>query len=499
MKTLYNSTRDDSNMYTASQCILKGISDDGGLFVTSDIDRMHFDAEEFIGQSYNAIAKVILSAFFSDFSDEQIDYCIERAYNEKNFETTDIFSMKTIDHFSYLELYRGRTIAFKDAALSILPYLMKCAKDNLGEKSDIIILTATSGDTGKAALEGFRDADGIDVIVFYPHKGVSDLQLMQMMTQEGNNVFSVAVKGNFDDAQTAVKEIFNDEDFNRILNKEGKILSSANSINIGRLIPQIVYYYYAYSKLRERGIIQSDALVNFAVPTGNFGNILAGYYAYKTGLPVGRLICCSNDNNVLFDFFEHKVYDRKRDFKKTISPSMDILISSNLERLIYEFSDRNSVEVTEYMRKLNVDGEYELKSDHPNFKMFYGGYATEDEIREAIKDSCDNYGYLIDTHTATGFKVYKDYIRDTSDETHTVILSTASPFKFSKDVYASIYNDKQENEIKYMYELSKKSGVPIPEAVDGIESRPAKKEIIIDKAQMRDAIMNIVKRVDQSV
>ena len=460
---------------------------------------MHFDAEGFIGQSYNAIAKVVLSAFFSDFTVEQIDYCVDHAYNEQNFDTTDIFSLKTIDNFSYLELYHGRTIAFKDAALSILPHLMKCAKENIGEKSDIIILTATSGDTGKAALEGFRDAEGIDVIVFYPHMGVSDLQLMQMMTQEGNNVFSIAVKGNFDDAQTAVKEIFNDGEFNRILNEEGKILSSANSINIGRLIPQIVYYYYAYSKLREQGIIQLGEPMNFAVPTGNFGNILAGYYAYKTGLPVGKLICCSNDNNVLFDFFNRKVYDRKRDFKKTISPSMDILISSNLERLIYEFSDRDSVEVTEYMRKLYADGEYELKSDHPDFKMFYGGYATEDEIRVAIKDSYDNYGYLIDTHTATGFKVYQDYIKDTSDKRHTVILSTASPFKFSKDVYASIYNDKQEDEIKYMYELSRKSSVPIPKAVEGIESRPAKEEIVIDKKQMRDTIMNIVKRVDQSV
>ena len=251
--------------------------------------------------------------------------------------------------------------------------------------------------------------------------------------------------------------------------------------------------------MREQGKIQAGEPVNFAVPTGNFGNILAGYYAYKTGLPVGKLICCSNDNNVLFDFFDHKVYDRKRDFKKTISPSMDILISSNLERLVYEFCDRDSIEVTEYMRKLGTDGRYTLKTDHPDFQMFYGGYATEDEIREAIKDSYEKCGYLIDTHTAAGYKVYKDYVRDTSDQTHTVILSTASPFKFSKDVYASIYNDHKEDEIKYMYELSRTSGVPIPKAVDGIESRPAKKEIVIDKEKMRDMIMNIGKRVDESV
>lgn len=493
MRTLYNSTRNHSIKTSSSDCILKGLSEDGGLFVTDDIDQITFDYNEFTGKGYRNIATKILSAFLSDFSAEQIDYCVNNAYNTENFESDEIFTLNTLDKFSFLELYRGKTIAFKDAALSILPHLMKCAKDNMHEKRKIVILTATSGDTGKAALEGFKNTD-TDVIVFYPHNGVSKLQLLQMLTQEGENVFSIALEGNFDDAQNSVKEIFNDRQYNSKLNDMNVVLSSANSINIGRLIPQIVYYYYSYTKLIENGTIKSGDPINFVVPTGNFGNILAGYYAYKTGLPIHKLICSSNENHVLYDFFESGVYNKNREFVKTISPSMDILISSNLERLIYEMTGRDDVKLSALMESLKTTGTYSMDKNNPAFKLFYGGYATEDEIREAIKTLYEKYHYLIDTHTATGYKVYHDYAADTSDTTHTVILSTASPFKFSKDVLGAISDETHNDDVEYMYALSKRTGVKIPASVDHIEDRAAKKEIVINKEDMRNTIMQIIKR-----
>jgi len=494
MQTFYHSTRSAEQRYTASECILKGLSDDGGLFVTDDMDVIDFDYKDFLGKDYRFIATKILSVFFSDFTPAQIEYCVENAYNTHNFDTEDIFTLSTLGDFSYLELYSGKTIAFKDAALSILPHLMKCAKENTGEKRKIVILTATSGDTGKAALEGFKDAEGIDVIVFYPYLGVSKLQLLQMMTQEGNNVASIAVKGNFDDTQTGVKEIFSDEEFNAKLNEKGIVLSSANSINIGRLIPQIVYYYYSYIKLIENGTLKAGDSINFVVPTGNFGNILAAYYAYKTGLPIHKLICASNDNNVLYDFFMSGVYNKNRDFVKTISPSMDILISSNLERLIYEISGKNQETLRALMSSLKTDGKYEIDRTDPVLDLFYGGYATENETLEAIRDSYNHYDYLIDTHTATAFKVYNDYKKETGDATHTVIVATASPFKFSKDVYGAVSDETYFDDIEYMYALSRLTHVAIPIAVDGIEKRPAKKEMIIEKEAMRESIEQIIKR-----
>lgn len=492
MEKLFNSTRNIDNKLTPSQAIIKGLSDDGGLFVPEFLKDVKFDYKEFIGKSYNYIAKKILGAFL-DFSEEQIDYCVDTAYSLNNFETKDIFNVVEVEkNLSVLELFTGNTIAFKDCALSILPLLLNCAKENEKDKDNVLILTATSGDTGKAALEGFHDVEGIDVIVYYPYKGVSRLQLLQMLTQKGNNVKSYAVKGNFDDTQNGVKEIFNDTEFCEELKKYGVKLSSANSINIGRLLPQVVYYYHAYARLIENKKIKEGDKVNFIVPTGNFGNILAGYYAYLTGLPVNKLICASNDNNVLFDFFKSGIYDKNREFKKTISPSMDILISSNLERLIYHMYNGNDKKVSELMEKLSKDGKYTVDKEYmENADNFIGGYATEDEIREAIKYVYENDGYLMDTHTAAGYKVYKD---TKEDDTYSVLLSTASPYKFSKDVYHSIFDGevKANDDVEYMYKLNEKTGVKIPNPVNDIEHFDRREEEVITKEDMRKSIIKYI-------
>lgn len=486
MQVRFHTTRNSSDYFSASECILKGLGDDGGLFVSDEIDNIKINLQDLEGKSYAQMAETILSKILTDFSEEQIRYCVKNAYNTDNFETEDIFTLSDMGSFGFLELYRGKTIAFKDAALSILPHLMKCSFDNTGTKNKTLILTATSGDTGKAALEGFRNAEGIDVIVFYPYGGVSKLQLLQMLTQEGDNVTSYAVKGNFDDCQSAVKEIFNDEEFNEKIRSEySYVLSSANSINIGRLIPQIVYYFYAYMKAAESGKIVLGEPIDFIVPTGNFGNILAGYYAGKMGLPTGKLICASNENNVLTDFFRTGTYDKKRTFVKTIAPSMDILISSNLERLIYEITGSSEV-LAEKMRELSSKGEYEIDLSSDIISKFMADYSTENEIRAGIKDCYDKYGYLIDTHTATGYNAYE---RIGNKDRYTVILSTASAYKFSKDVYSALFDEECENEIEYMYKLSEKTSVPVPKAVDKIEERQKKEEEVINISDMRDTII----------
>lgn len=492
MEKIFNSTRDKNNKLSASKAIIKGLSSDGGLFVPSNLNNIKFNYKDFINKSYNDIAKVILGQFL-DFSKEQIDYCVDTAYNTENFETKDIFNVKEVeDGLSILELFTGNTIAFKDCALSILPLLLQCAKENEKEDEDVLILTATSGDTGKAALEGFHDKEGIDVIVYYPYKGVSRLQLLQMLTQKGNNVKSYAVKGNFDDTQSGVKEIFNDKEFASELSKYGIKLSSANSINIGRLLPQVVYYYYSYIKLIENGKIKDGDKINFIVPTGNFGNILAGYYAYLTGLPVNKLICASNDNNVLFDFFKTGNYDKNRKFKKTISPSMDILISSNLERLIYHMYNGDDKKVTSLMEDLKNKGHYSVDEEYmKNASNFDSGYATEDEIRDMIKGCYKENGYLMDTHTAAGYKVYKE----TKDEnTYSVLLSTASPYKFSKDVYNSIFSEEvnAKDDVEYMYILNNKTNVDIPSPVNHIEDFNRREESVINKEDMRKSIIKYV-------
>lgn len=486
MQVRFHTTRNSEDYFSSSECILKGLGDDGGLFVSDEIKDIHIDIDSILSKTYPEIAKLILSQILTDFSKEQINYCVSKAYNTDNFDTDEIFTLADMGKFGFLELYHGSTIAFKDAALSILPHFMKCAFDNTGTKNKTLILTATSGDTGKAALEGFKNAEGIDVIVFYPHNGVSKLQLLQMLTQEGDNVTSFAVKGNFDDCQSAVKEIFNDEEFNRtLLDEYSYVLSSANSINIGRLVPQIVYYFYAYKSAVEKGKINPGEKIDFIVPTGNFGNILAGYYAGKMGLPVGKLICASNENNVLTDFFNTGTYDKNRTFVKTIAPSMDILISSNLERLVYEIVG-SSDGLTQKMKELSGTGVYSIDVNSEILAQFSADYSTEDDIKEGIRDCFEKYNYLIDTHTATGYNAYE---RIGDKDTYTVILSTASAYKFSKDVYSALFDGEYTDDIEYMYELSKQTSLPIPPAVDKIEERPRKEEQVITISQMREAII----------
>ena len=494
MHRLYTSTRNNKLSLSASECILKGLSDDGGLFVPAQLQSVRFSIDELAGMDYRQLAQTILSSYLDDFSDDQTEICVSRAYNTDNFGTDEIFPLVHKDGFSILELFTGRTLAFKDAALSLLPHLMSCAKDNTGESRKITILTATSGDTGKAALEGFRGAEGIDVIVFYPYKGVSDLQLLQMLTQEGSNVFAFAFSGNFDDTQTAVKNVFSDTGFAEELDKSGIMLSSANSINIGRLLPQIVYYYYAYIKLLSSGRIKAGEKINFAVPTGNFGNILAGYYAKMSGLPINMLICASNDNNVLSDFFTDGTYDSTREFRRTISPSMDILVSSNLERLIYEILDRDSQKTAEIMACHKESGSCALDFSSEIFNGFAGGFASEDEIRSSLKDAYQNEGYLFDTHTACAYKVYKDYIKKTGDNSYTVILSTASPFKFAEDVYKPIFSGDAGDEQSYIKMLSGKTGICIPDVIKGIENLPRAEERIVSSENITQIIKMAISR-----
>lgn len=484
----YNSTRDNNIVKSSSQCILQGISSEGGLFVPSDIDDIHFDIKDFADKSYNDIAKRILSAFLTDFSDKQLDYCVSNAYNTSNFATEDIFNLNTFDEFSVLELTTGRTCAFKDAALSILPFLINCAKKNMKDENKTVILTATSGDTGKAAMEGFADVANTEVFVFYPHNGVSPLQLKQMLTQKGANVHAYAIRGNFDDAQTAVKNVFNDRIFKEKISDKKAELSSANSINIGRLIPQVVYYYYAYIKLADAGVIKMGAPVNFCVPTGNFGNILAGYYAYKTGLPVNKLICASNSNNVLTDFFNTKKYDKNREFKRTISPSMDILISSNLERLVYEISDRNDIKTKRCMNELKSSGVYEINDSHI-FDMFYADYATEEEICSAIKSVYEKYAYLLDTHTAAGYKALESYKNTISDACHTVLLSTASPYKFASDVLYALSEESQQDPMRAVELLNTRTNAAVPKPLARLSELSAKQETVINTDEITEIIL----------
>ncbi len=390
----YISTRDNQHKVSASQAIVNGLSPDGGLYIPESFEEISFDLEVLKSLSYRELTKEILSKFLTDFSKEQIDYCVENAYKEGKFDIDELVKLTPNgDDSFFLELWHGPTAAFKDMALTLLPYLLTTAANNINENNKIVILTATSGDTGKAALEGFKDVENTEIIVFYPNDGVSFAQEKQMNTTEGNNTHVISVNGNFDDTQNGVKQIFNDSIYNEELKENGFILSSANSINIGRLLPQIVYYYYAYFKLLESGDIKWGEPVNFVVPSGNFGDILAGYYAKKTGLPINKLVCASNKNNILTDFFESGEYDTNRDFFKTTSPSMDILISSNLERLLADKLNDSEL-ITNLMKSLNEDGLFKI--DPSIFTNFLAEYATEEEVKQTIKDTYKSYNNLID-------------------------------------------------------------------------------------------------------
>lgn len=478
---------------TASQAILKGLADDSGLFMPTEIPKLSRSMEELSKMSYQETAYEVMKLFLTDFTEEELKSCIGKAYDEK-FDTEVIAPLVKADGAYYLELFHGSTIAFKDMALSILPHLMTAsAKKNHVEK-EIVILTATSGDTGKAAMAGFADVEGTRIIVFYPKDGVSRVQELQMVTQKGDNTSVVAIHGNFDDAQTGVKQIFGDRNFGEMLARKGYQLSSANSINIGRLVPQVAYYVYAYAKLLEGGEIVDGEQINVAVPTGNFGNILAAYFAKQMGVPIGKLVCASNDNKVLYDFFTTGTYDRNRDFILTNSPSMDILISSNLERLIYLSTGCDAKKTAGLMADLNQKGSYEVTADmRERMSDFVGGFATQEEDAAAIKNLFEETGYVLDTHTGVASAVYKAYQAKTGDTAKTVIASTASPYKFSRSVLEAIEGRQEtEDEFEVIDELNRISGVAIPKAVEEIRGAKVRHTMECDVNDMKDTIGRIL-------
>ncbi len=493
MELLYKSTRNSDCKVTASQAILKGLADDGGLFVPTFIPKLDVTVEELTKMDYKEVAYTVMKQFLTDFTEEELKKCIENAYDSK-FDTDEIAPLVKADGAYYLELFHGATIAFKDMALSILPHLLTTAAKKNNVKNDIVILTATSGDTGKAALSGFADVQGTKIIVFYPKDGVSPIQEKQMVTQKGDNTYVVAIKGNFDDAQTGVKNIFGDKEFGKLMDEKGFQFSSANSINIGRLVPQIVYYVYAYSRLLLNEEIALGEKINVVVPTGNFGNILAAFYAKNMGLPIGKLICASNDNKVLYDFFATGTYDRNREFILTMSPSMDILISSNLERLIYFIAGQDSEKNAKLMNELKTTGKYSITDDmKAALTDFYGNYAKEAETAKVIKDIYDNTGYIIDTHTAVAATVYKKYVKETGDTTKTVIASTASPYKFTRSVMTSI-DEKYGTwgDFDLVDELSKLSNVPVPNAIEEIRTAKVLHDTVCEADEMKDTVKKIL-------
>ena len=490
MELMYSSTRNKNERVTASQAILKGLANDGGLFVPDVIPTLDVSVEELAKMSYQETAYAVMKQFLTDFTEEELKNCIKRAYDEK-FDTPEIAPLVEAQGAYYLELFHGSTIAFKDMALSILPHLLITSARKNNVKNEIVILTATSGDTGKAALAGFADVEGTKIIVFYPKNGVSPIQEKQMVTQKGANTFVVGIHGNFDQAQSGVKAMFSNQTLKAELDQAGFQFSSANSINIGRLVPQIVYYVYAYAKLYANGVIAKDEKINVVVPTGNFGNILAAYYAKNMGLPIGKLICASNENKVLYDFFETGEYDKNREFILTNSPSMDILISSNLERLIYRIAGNDAEKNAELMKALSTTGKYDItESMKENLKDFYGNYTSETETQATIKAIYEDTGYVIDTHTAVAAGVYNKYKKATGDtETKTVIASTASPFKFTRSVMNAIdakYDSWEDFEL--VDELSKIGNVAVPNAIEEIRNAPVLHNTVCDVDQMENVV-----------
>ena len=493
MEILYANTRDASEKVTASQAILNGLAKNGGLYVPTTIPKLDIPVEELASMSYQETAYAVMSRFLTDFTEEELKTCIERAYDSK-FDTPEIAPLVYADGAYYLELFHGPTIAFKDMALSILPHLLITSARKNHVKNDIVILTATSGDTGKAALAGFAGVEGTKIIVFYPKNGVSPIQEKQMVTQKGDNTFVVGITGNFDQAQTGVKKMFSDPELAAELDAAGYQFSSANSINIGRLVPQIVYYVYAYAKMYANGEIGKDDPMNVVVPTGNFGNILAAFYAKNMGLPIAKLICASNENKVLYDFFSTGVYDRNREFVLTSSPSMDILISSNLERLIYRIAGEDAQKNAELMRELSVEGKYTITPEmRKQLEGFYGNYATEEETAGTIRAVYEDTGYVIDTHTAVAAGVYNKYTAETKDTVKTVIASTASPFKFTRSVMNAI--DKKYDEMgdfELVDELSRIANVKVPQAIEEIRSAPVLHKTVCAPEEMPQAVKSFL-------
>ena len=493
MNLLYKSTRNADKTVTASQAILKGLAEDGGLFVPTELPKLDVTMNELKTMSYQETAYAVMKQFLTDFTEEELKHCINSAYDSK-FDTEVIAPLVKVGDTYHLELFHGATIAFKDMALSILPHLLTTAAKKNNVTKDIVILTATSGDTGKAALAGFADVPGTKIIVFYPKNGVSKVQELQMVTQKGDNTSVVAIHGNFDNAQSGVKALFEDKELEKELSEAGYQFSSANSINIGRLVPQVVYYVYAYAKLLENEEIENGEEINVTVPTGNFGNILAAYYAKQMGVPIAKLICDSNENKVLFDFFKTGKYDRNREFVLTSSPSMDILISSNLERLIYTIAGQDAKKNSELMEALKKDGVYEITPEmKEKLSDFEGGYSTEEETKETIGGTYKSTGYVMDTHTAVAAHVSRAYRDASKDQKKMLVASTASPYKFARSVMTAIDEKYDElEEFALIDELEKVSGVAIPNAIEEIRNAQIRhtKECDVDK--MKETVKEIL-------
>ena len=495
---LYTSTRDNSIRVTASQAIAQGISEEGGLFVPCELPKFSLDKiTSMTSLSYIERAKTVLREFLTDFTEEELDYCVNGAYAAEKFSSSKIAPVVNV-HGSenILELWHGPTCAFKDMALQLLPYLMTVSAKKTADGKTIVILVATSGDTGKAALEGFKNVENTKILVFYPVDGVSPMQKLQMTTQEGENVAVCAINGNFDDAQSAVKSIFTNDEIKAQLAEKNMMFSSANSINWGRLVPQIVYYFSAYCDLIEQGRIKAGDEINVVVPTGNFGNILAGYYAKKMGLPIKKLVCASNTNNVLTDFLKTGEYNRNRKFYATTSPSMDILISSNLERLLYHMSGEDSNTVNELMSALSKDGKYRVSSQLIDKiqEEFSAGYCDEKCVDETIKHNFDDYKYLCDTHTAVAVDVYENYVKETGDDIPTVIDSTASPYKFSKSVLTALLGGKTPSlsEFDMVDELNKVSDFDVPKPLKALKDKKVRFTDVCDKENMSEMVFKLL-------
>mgnify|MGYP003216800161 FL=1 len=494
MNLVYHSTRNSEETATASEAILKGLTSDGGLFVPDSIPKLNVSLEDMTQMSYQEIAYAVMKEFLTDFTEEELKTCINNAYDSK-FDTEEIAVTKKVDGAYYLELFHGATIAFKDMALSILPHLLVTSARKNNVKNEIVILTATSGDTGKAALAGFADVPGTKIIVFYPKSGVSPIQEKQMVTQKGDNTYVIGIKGNFDDAQTGVKKMFSNKELAKVMNDNGFQFSSANSINIGRLVPQVVYYVKAYADLLKQGALKAGEPMNVVVPTGNFGNILASYYAKQMGIPIGKFVCASNKNKVLFDFFETGKYDRNREFYVTTSPSMDILISSNLERMIYRIAGNDAKQCAKFMAALTKDGEYVITDAmKAELSEFFGAFGSEEETAVKIKEVYDKEGYVMDTHTAVAAVAYDKYKAATGDDkTPTVIASTASPYKFTRSVMDAINPAYDaEDDFELVDELNKVSKTAIPKAIEEIRTAPVLHDTVCETAAMEDEVKKIL-------
>ncbi len=493
----YKSTRDSSIQVSSAQAIAQGISKDGGLFVPDEIPQMSVEEiGELIEESYVQRAEIILSKFLTDFTMEELGYCVRSAYTAEKFDSDKIAELAKLGEGTYLlELWHGPTCAFKDMALQLLPYLLTLSVKKAVADKEAVILVATSGDTGKAALEGFKDVSGTRILVFYPENGVSPMQKLQMITQEGENVGVCAIKGNFDDAQTAVKAIFTDPKISEQLADRGMMFSSANSINWGRLVPQIVYYISAYCDLLANGDIELGEKINIVVPTGNFGNILAAYYAKKMGLPVAKLICASNRNKILTDFIQTGVYDKNREFYTTSSPSMDILISSNLERLLYLLCECDDTQVKQWYAQLKETGKFTV-SDEVKKKIqdeFCAGFCDEEDTLKTIRHIFNDYSYVCDPHTAVGIKVYEDYKSSTGDQTKALIASTASPYKFTDTVIQAVSPETNpSDDFDDISLLNILTGVPVPQAISSLNGKEIRFTQSVDISAMPQVVRELL-------